>query len=66
MEVPGRHVLGLTALLSVLADRARVQAIQQGRAPTRYLHSWRAKLSGFAARLVGRASVLAQAFAARN
>ena len=66
MEILGRHGPGLTALLTELADRARAQAIQQGRAPTRYLHFWRARLSGVTARLVGRTTVLAQASAARN
>ena len=66
MEVLGHHGPGLTCLLHELADRARATAIQQGRAPARYLQRWRAQLSGAAARLVGRAATLSQASAARE
>ena len=61
MEVLGRHGPGLAALLQELADRARVQVVQQGRAPGRYLRTWRTRLSVTAARLVGRAVTLATA-----
>ena len=66
MEVLGRHGPGLAALLAELADRARVQAVQQGRAPSRYLRTWRTRLSAVAARLAGRAISLSQAPVARQ
>ena len=66
MEILGRHGPELTAILSELADRARANAVQQGRAPTKLLRRWRCQLSGMTARLVGRATTQAQASAARK
>ena len=57
MEVLGRHGPGLASLLEELADRARLAAVHQGRPPARFLRLWRCRLSGVAARLVGRAVV---------
>ena len=65
METLGRHGPELTALLAELADRARANAISQGKAPARLLRRWRCQLSGVAARLVGRAATQSQAVAAR-
>ena len=49
MEVLGRHGPGLTALLEELADRARMSAVLQSRAPGRHLRAWRVRLSVAAA-----------------
>ena len=61
MEVLGRHGPELTSLLAELADRARISAIQHGRAPARLLRKWRCQLSSICARLVGRQVTLSQA-----
>ena len=66
MDVLGRHGPGLTSLLEELADRARLCALEAGRPPTRAMRTWRIRLSAAAARLVGRATALAQAPAARR
>ena len=54
MEIMGRHGPDLTLLLAELADRARVAAVERGRAPARLMHKWRCRLSAMCARLVGR------------
>ena len=50
LEVLGRRAPGLTSILTQLADRARSQVVQQGRAPARFLRLWRIRLSAALAR----------------